>query len=152
MTTENTGGRAEDALLSLLDEMRAVYGQLDALSQRQSELIDAENHEPLLTILEERQLLIDRLLGIKRRADPLRERWEAEGGGCEGSPVQESLRGIARIAAAIEERDALDRRAIEERRHMVAKELSELGRGRVAVSSYGGQERSAGPKFQDVEG
>ena len=145
------GGPGEELLLALLQEMRALYGQLDALSQRQGELIEAEEHEPFLTLLEERQHLINGLLGLKRRIDPLRERWEAEGGVAD-SPVGECLRGIARISTGIEERDAMDRRAIEGRRNVLAKELAGLGKGRAAVSSYSGQDRPGGPKFQDVEG
>lgn len=155
MTAEKStgdGGRAGELLLSLLEEMRDLFGQIDALSQRQCDLIEAEEHEPLLTLLEERQLLINRLAGLKRRADPLRERWESEGGGGEDSPVGECLRGMARIAAGIEQRDAMDKRAIEARRNVLAKELAGLGRGKVAVSSYSGRTGSDGPKFHDVEG
>lgn len=146
------GGRQGEILCALVEEMRELYGQLDALSQRQCEIIDRENHEPLLTLLEERQQLIDRLIGLKRRVDPVRKRWEAEGGGSDGSPVTESLRGIARIVAAIGERDAMAASALEEHRRLLQRELAELGRGRAAFGMYGGGDQAAGPRFQDVEG
>ncbi len=146
------GGRSGELLGSLIDEMRELYGQLDALSQRQCELIDCENHDSLLTLLEERQQLINRLVGLKRRADPLRERWEAEGGGSDDSPIKERLRGIARIVTAVEERDALAVRTLEGHRRLMQKELAELGRGRAAVGLYGVSDQLSGPKFQDVEG
>jgi hypothetical protein len=155
MTTKDDSaplGRAAALFLAVLDEMSPLYGQLDALSQRQAELIESEDHEPLLTLLQERQQLIDRLLGLKRRADALRRQWETEEGGSPRTDVMDRLRAMERMAASIDERDAVDRRALEGRRQSVMSELSGLGRARSAVTSYGGETKPSGPKFQDVEG
>src|SRR5882724_2781053 len=61
--------------VSLLDSQRALLGELDALAQRQSTLIDGEDMEPLLTLLDERQRVIDRVLPASRTLDELRWRW-----------------------------------------------------------------------------
>src|SRR3954465_9054482 len=61
--------------ISLLTSQRGLVGELDALSQRQTGLIDGEDMEPLLVLLDERQRVIDQVMPTSRTLDELRWRW-----------------------------------------------------------------------------
>ncbi len=152
--TETTGhSEAPEGLVSLVDEQRGLYQQLEALSLRQHELVESEDTDALLGVLNERQRLIEYITDVASRMTPYRARWDdhvgklAEG---EREALRRGLDDLASMMARIADRDEHDRRTMEDRRQRVQSQISGVKRGGVAVRSYG-QSAPRGPRFQDRE-
>ncbi len=136
-----TTGEAE--LRALVERQRGLYGQLDALSQRQRSLAEAGEAERLLAVVQERGPLVAALSANGARIGELVAQGAASDPGL--ARDVDALRGMA---SRIAERDAEDRRLIESMRDAMADELAGLRRGRAAVGAYGGA-APAGAVFQD---
>lgn len=143
------GPRVEE-LLTLQQEF---FGQLDALGERQTSLVEEERTGELLELLGQRQRLIDGIAEIGTMLEPFRARW---GEVMDGLPdemrdrVRQRVDLLATLAARIAQRDEVDRQNLERRREQIARELSQMSRGRGALAAYG-----LGPRvparFQDRE-
>lgn len=138
----------------LVERQCALYGALDALSQRQTELVEAGDAEGVLAVLRSRQEILDELSVVAERQRPLRDRWASSLALIE-MPVRERIaarvHAMERLAAEINERDERDRERLEEQRDSIANELASVGKTRRAVSAYG-EAPSYGARFQDREG
>lgn len=153
--THRLGTDWERRLLGLLDEQLMLYERLDELSRRQSELIEQEETDRLLSLLGERQGVIDRIEALDASMRPFRDSWDRL-----VSPLPESRRVVIRerldrltaLVGEIAKRDEADRLRLEQRRDAVGDELAGLSRGAGAISAYGGGGQSRGPRFQDTEG
>lgn len=138
---------------ALLEEQEALFSQLDSLGEQQTRLVEADDAESLLTLLAERQRLIDSIAANNGSLAPYRMRWAAFLGELP-EPERDRLRRrvdiVAELAGRIAVRDESHRALLETRRARVATELGQLGRARGAVAAYG---QSAGPtpRFQDRE-
>ena len=144
----------EDKLDAVLNRQLELYGELDALCDRQRGLIEAGDADRLMCVLSERSRVVEEITDVVDRFRPFAETWaEVRGALGEGAlrDVQRRLDAVASLAASIAERDEEDTRAIAEKRDAFADELAGLGRKRQAARAYGGS-RSAGPRFQDREG
>lgn len=141
-------------LLALLDEQHALLGRLDALSQRQSELIERdEEPDRLLAVLAERQAVIDRMEQGSRALQPLHDQWMNVAGEA-GEEVREAIRRRLELTATlmdlVQARDASDRDRLESRRRALAGELASMDQTRRALGAYG-WEAPAEPRFRDEE-
>lgn len=148
-------------LVRLLDEQADLCGRLDVLSQKQSDHVRAGETEPLLTVLAERQPLIDRVVEINAVLEPLRASPEATLGRLsevDRRSVEARIDDIAGAVDRIRRRDDQDRQVLEEQRRAVADELAGMGRLRGAVAAYAGTPgagQSGGqqpPRFHDRQG
>lgn len=139
---------------SLVERQHALYGALDALSQRQTELVDAGDAEGVLAILRQRQSIVEEIVSVSEEARPYRDRLAS--GEIEPEArerLSQRVGSIERLASEISERDERDRKALAASRERVAAELAEVGRGRRAVNAYGtGSAGQTGARFQDREG
>lgn len=110
---------------------RSLIAELDALSRRQRDLIESDDSDGLLTLLDSRQVVIERLeeMEIRRPA------------GVQAQPSDETL------LATIRERDAQDQSRLVDRRDRVAAQLAELTSTRRALSAYAPREDTA--RFHD---
>jgi hypothetical protein len=159
-TTHNTTQAATIAecharLVALLDAQVALLGQLDALSQRQTALVDAPDVEPLLGVLGERDEVIDALTVAEREVRSLRGPWEAAHGSLseqQRAEVPRRLEAVASLASQITARDSADQARLHARLSGVASEIAGVASSRRAVSAYGGAGSPQGPKFQDRQG
>lgn len=142
-------------LSRLLDEQRSLYESLDSLSRRQARHIEDGDADTLLSLLTERQRLIERLAKATEEFAPFRRSWpdlmralpeDARAG------FEERVRLLAELIGVIAERDEQDRRALEDRRGMIAAELGVVTRGRGAVAAYGRPGGESPPRYQDREG
>lgn len=125
----------------LLDEQSELCIAFERLSSRQTSLIHTGQIDELLSILQERQGLLDRIVGIHRMLEPFHEvRDEAMGGLSNADRV--SLQGrIDAVAAAVDRirrQDDADRRELERQRQRVADELAGVSRLRGAAAAYAG--------------
>ena len=64
-----------EKVISLLRRQVGIYTHLEKLSGRQRDLIAAEDQQQLLTLLAERQKLVDELGALNQGLVPLQEYW-----------------------------------------------------------------------------
>lgn len=128
-----------DLLISLLRRQVAIYARLEQLSARQRDLITTEDQQQLLSLLAERQKLVDELSVLNQRLTPLREYWRNH-----RETVAPALRGeadqLVNQAADILRRvlgaDEQDARMLSARKAQTAKQVSALAHGRQAFDAY----------------
>lgn len=137
--------------VSLLTSQRALLGELDALSQRQSALIDNEDMEPLLALLDERQRVIDQVMPVSRTLDELRWRWRTVRAALPESrrdQVQHAEDALLGLFTQVARRDERDQARLKSRLESAGAQLSGLATSRRAAGAYG-QTPAAAPRFQD---
>lgn len=140
--------------VDLLREQETLLRELDAMSAGQRALIDAEDPQPLLELMDRRQVVIDRLEAIYEEARPMRERLNES-----GHDLPHDVRGqlsalldtVSAVAQGIMRRDAQDQERMHARKKAAAAELAELASGKRAVHAYR-PPAATGPAFQDREG
>jgi hypothetical protein len=137
--------------VSLLASQRALLGELDALSQRQSTLIDGEDMEPLLELLDERQRVIDRVVPISRTLDELRWRWRTLRAALpesQRSQVQRAEDALLGLFTQVARRDERDQARLKSRLESAGSQLAGIATSRRAAGAYGAAPLMA-PRFQD---
>jgi len=141
---------------AIVERQFALYGALDALSQKQTELVDAGDAEGVLAILRQRQGIVEEIVDLAERARVYRDQLGSGAAGvAPGARERLTSRvgAIERLADEINARDERDRQSLAASRERIARELAEVGRGRRAVSAYGASDSgTAGARFQDREG
>lgn len=141
-------------LVALLEQQRALYEELDALSARQSALITNQDTDALLSVLSERERIVHRLQTVSEHIEPYRQDWSSLLGRL--SPalrerVEHRLDELSALLERISARDEADRAALVSQRDDVAHRLEGVSRGRSAVGAYG-KGPSPSPRYQDREG
>src|SRR5690606_12661605 len=152
---QQTPAQGEQAV-ELLERQLAVYQELEELSRRQIDLIEADDTDGLLSLLAARELVLERLTAISAELAPLKADWPQLTEGLSESARQRcrnAIDEIAQVAETLAQRDAHDRAALERRRADVAAELAGLSTGRGAVSAYGALQGPGqqAPRYQDRE-
>lgn len=143
-----------ERLETLVQQEMALLGQVDALSQRQSTLMALEDPAPLVSLLDERQGLIERVAVIASEVATLREqcasvraipmtRWSA---------VQRTFKAVADLAEQIASRDREDAATMAKLRDGVVAERLQLDKGRGAATAYGTPRAGGASNFQDRHG
>ncbi len=147
-------------LARILDRQREVYERLELLSLSQAQLIHEDQTDDLLTVLGQRQSLIEQLTALNDELTPFTERW-SELSVRLSERHRDDLRrrfdDVGRLVDSITRRDEADRRALEARRSSVGSELQSLTRTKGAVAAYAraqspGVRESPDPRFQDRRG
>lgn len=157
--TANTPGGAGNGWLErlehVLDVMTGAYGQLDALSRRQRDLIDRGEFDRLLALLTERQSLVVALEEAAPVLDHSRKIWQ-ERADClsetKNAELSRRMQAIEKLALDIAERDRHSSQELDRLRDQVADELAGLERGNAAITAYGGKSKLVNPRFQDRKG
>jgi len=138
--------------VELLERQLAVYQELEELSRRQIDLIEADDTDGLLSLLAAREVVLERLMAISAELAPLKADWPQLTAGLSESARQRcrsAIDEIAQVAETLAQRDAHDRQALERRRADVASELAGLSAGRGALTAYGPGQQA--PRYQDRE-
>jgi hypothetical protein len=141
--------------VDLLREQESLLRQLDAWSLGQRAMIDAEDPQPLLELMEKRQVVIDRLESIYEESRPMREQLNTSGAGLAvdvRGQLTALLDTVSSVAQSIMRRDAQDQERMHARKRAAAAELAELASGKRAVNAYRPAAQASGPAFQDREG
>ena len=149
---EKDGGAAR--VEGLLTRQHELFGQLDSLSQRQANFIQADETDRLLGLLGERQDVIEQIAKTNAQLEPYRARWDAflkELPEANRDRVKTRLDAVAHLAGVIAQRDETDRRELQHRRDAMAVELARVAQGRGAVAAYGSGVGADEPRFQDRE-
>jgi len=152
-STESCGACVSE-YISVLGQQRALLGELDALSQRQSLLIDEPVLDALLAVLEERQQVVDRIMQTARMVDQIRPHWErlqAQVPEHHRLQVQRESDTVAQLAAEVQRRDEQDHSRLKQRLDGVTSELAGLSTTKKAANAYTPAEQNL-PRFQDRNG
>ncbi len=142
MTAQRTEPESPDEgvwVQRLLDEQLGLCGQLDALSLRQSALIDEGDYEALLELLAQREGVIASLTKGQEQLDPVRLRWEAFLATlCDerAAGVRERADQLSTITSRIAKRDRADQDKIKRSRDETSAQLNTVSRTRGALAAY----------------
>jgi DNA repair ATPase RecN len=137
MTTTTTPDWAAE-LIALLDQQRRIYHQLGDLSRQQSQLVSAGDAEPLLSLLGQRQQLIDQLTQLNGRIDPYKRDWPALWAQLDrGDRIQQLIDQVQKLLDDIVQQDEKDRVALSAQRQHVADELQQVRHGTAVNRAYG---------------
>jgi hypothetical protein len=139
-------------LAGILDEQRRLCGELERLSGQQGERIHSGDTNALMSVLGERQEIIDRLTHLNSELEPYRREWDWCMGRLPANQregMEQTVRELGEMIDRIWASDDADRAELERRRSAVSSELSNLSRGRVAMSAYGVRPAGTGPMYQD---
>jgi len=134
-----------ESLIELLDQQCAIYRQLRDLAEQQSRLVADGDAEALLTLLNQRQSLIDDLLRINERIEPYKQRWAdvwAQFGEEHRAKVRERMDTVQSMLDGIMTQDEEDRQALAAQRNRVGEQLGQVHRGSAVNRAYG---RAAAP-------
>lgn len=142
-------------LVQLLTQQRDLYQQLKALSDQQATLIHEGQTDHLLSLLAQRQRLVDALTRLnqdlteKRRAIPdLQEALEP----LQRERIHKIMDEVDGLLHAIIEQDDRDRRELEAARGHVGAQLNQVHRGGAAAHAYRGEPAATSARFTDRQG
>ncbi len=131
-----------DRLIDLLKQQRECYGELKRLAQNQRQLITDQNPEALLTILAERQRLVDRLASLNKALQPFRQEWSETYTLMNDDrrlTVRRMLDEINTLLGSILVTDAEDSRLLAAGKENIRTQLVTTTTGRMANSAYAAQ-------------
>lgn len=136
---------------AVLEAQRRICIELEALTGRQRECIVQGDTNTLMSVLGERQDLINQLTALNVEIEPYRADWERymqRVTPAQREAMQAAVAELGQLVDRISASDDADRKHLEEQRSVVSAEMTTLSRSRVAVSAYGAQP-SARPIYQD---
>lgn len=126
-------------LVRLLERQRDVFQQLRTLADRQRTLVAQDDPTPLLTLLGDRQRLVDDLTRCNFLLGPYRRNWSAlmtKLGETERSAVEELLVENDRILGSILTTDQRDSETLRSRQEATAALLTRASGGGPARRAY----------------
>lgn len=130
---------SEEQVFTDLRRQAQVHDRLAALSTTQQSLVRADDPSPLLSLLNERQTLVNELAVIHRRLTPVRAEWGRFRSRLNPARRREADALVDRARTALArliERDEQDARVLAARKQMTARALSTTYRRREAVAAY----------------
>jgi hypothetical protein len=145
--TEGKAKRAAEVLLGLLDRQRQLYRNLQALVEKQADLVTAGNPDGLLQILAQRQTLLEDVKKTNDALLPFRQRWDAI---CQmlDEPQRTQATGaineINERLQTIMQRDQKDSEMLQLRCRKTGQELQTSRVGRSAIRAYDDADGQAG--------
>lgn len=145
------------AMLGLLAEQRDLYRQLKILSDQQARCIREGSTEQLLSVLSERQAVIDALSRSNARLAPYRDRWgdlTSSAAADQRRQVREALDEIERVLREVVEQDERDRVELKGVQQQIGAQLSQVNQAGRAIKAYGPNHKNNTriPTFTDRRG
>lgn len=140
-----------ERLIELLTEQRDHYQRLRRLSEQQRSLICGDRPEQLLSILQERQALVNALTRLNAHLAPFRREWDEMYAALPETARHAAGTLLTEINAALQvilQNDQQDGDLLAAKKQLVADELSELGGSRAASAAYA---RAAGTTAAGIE-
>ena len=150
----SAGETWEARLHSTLEQQESIVDRLEALGARQARAVEARTADELLSILGERQILIDAFAGTQQTVVTMAQSLQDE-----PTLLDEAARGVVRTRIAtiserlslVMERDARDQVMLEEAAGAIKQELNQMGVARQAHRAYGGPAQD-GVRYADTQG
>jgi len=128
-----------DALIGMLTEQRDLYVQLKSHAQNQREMITGDEPERLLSVLAERQRILDRLMSLSEEIRPYQECWDrvrqtmtAD----QNRHVTRLVREVNTILSEILQQDEKDTQLLASRKSTIAREVGAVRTGRQVGAAY----------------
>lgn len=157
-TLPNPAADREDAeqVLYLLQRQRDLYLQLKTLADQQGQLIEQGAAEQLLSLLAQRQGLIDMLGQCSAEIAPFRSRIgeiaEKAGGGM-GMQVKQLVEEVRGLLESIMEQDDRGREGLAASRDAVSQQLKQTSGAGAAIGAYGSRPPvAAASRYTDRRG
>lgn len=156
-----SGGRPPElppvsAMLALLSGQRDLYRQLKSLSEQQAACIRDGSTERLLTLLSQRQSVIDDLSRSNAELGPYRDRWPNLADAAEPAQrqqIRELLSEIERLLREVIEQDDRDRAELKGVQQQIGAQLMRVGKAGRAIKAYGPTKtNNKPPVFTDHQG
>lgn len=140
----------------ILDEQLGLYRRLDELSQSQAGVIESGDSDALLTVLGQRQTIVERITALNADLEPFTSRWDTLSlrvPGTKKQSIRARLDELETLVGSITQRDEHDRAALEKQRAAVSSDLVGLGHQKSAHNAYVGSPRQGHvPRYQDRQG
>ncbi len=158
MTQQQAGGSGEiqQQITTTLDTIADLYDRLDSLSRQQRVLITDDKLDDLLSLLKQRDELIDQLETAAPQYQQALELLTNFGSTIPEQPrtiFTQQIDAIDAVAEQIAKRDQQASRMLDQRKVALASEMSGIGQKSAAVTAYaGGKSQAPSPRFQDREG
>lgn len=132
---------AVDATLvvGLLSEQRDLCAQLCELAERQRPLITGDEPERLLTVLGERQRLLDRLEVLKQRLEPYQQNWleiRKNLAPADGEKVNQLVDEVNDRLSKILETDKADAELLAVRKSSTSRSMESLKKNKQVGAAY----------------
>ena len=145
-------------LARLLNAQADVCRDILEKSKMQQQLVEERKEDELLSLLGDKQKLIDKHQKLAEEAAPFRQQWEED---ARGRAKPESTATVEKAWNAL--RDVLDeiirledasRAFLEEQKGKVSLDIGKLQRGKIVNKAYGGSvyKPPAKPRYSDKQG
>lgn len=145
-------------LAKLLDAQADVCRDILEKSKLQQQLVEERREDELLSLLGDKQKLIDKHQTLVDKANPYREQWEA-GVRERVSPaahaeVERAWNGLREVLDEIIRLEDASRAYLEEQKGKVSLDIGKLQRGKIVNKAYGGStyRPPAQPRYSDKQG
>ncbi len=143
-------------MLGLLIGQRDRYRQLKTLSEQQTRCIREGSTEQLLSVLSDRQSVIEALSTANTELAPYRDRWgdlTTSAAPEQRQQVRDALDEIERVLGEIVEQDERDRTELRGVQQQIGAQLKHVGQASQAIRAYGPPTTSTKPPtFTDRQG
>lgn len=144
-------------LIDRLTAQRELYQQLKTLSDQQNTLIETGETEQLLSVLSQRQVLVDQLGQLNSEIAPIRQRWPVLSESLSSRQrdhVNDLLEQVESLLQSIIEQDDRDRQNLQAAKQQVVSEVKQVNHAGRAVNAYRAapQASPSAARFTDRQG
>lgn len=146
-----------EELARLLDQQADICRQILEKSKMQQTLVEERREDELLSLLGDKQKLIDKHQKLSEQAAPFRERWEAgvrEQAGPEAhAKVEAAWNALRTLLDEIVHLEDASRAYLQDQKSKVSMDIGNLQRGKIVNKAYGGGFKPPpAARFSDKEG
>lgn len=142
-----------EMLVKLLERQQALAEQLAGLADRQASLIEAGESDALLTLLAQRQKIMDQFLASQDSLTGLSDACRRDGDVADETRhrIGALIEDISRRLGEIMSRDEQDRATLDSNRRHVGESLAGIGTARAARHAYVNS-KAVNNRFADRQG
>mgnify|MGYP003623318500 CR=1 FL=1 len=146
-------------LAKLLDAQAVICRQILDKSKQQQQLVEERKEDALLTLLNDKQMLIHQNDKLSKQATPYRGHWE-NGLREQATPeqralVEKSWNALLEVLDEILKLEDASRAVLESHKNSVSLDIGNLQRGKMLNKAYGGAATyrpPAAPRYSDKQG
>lgn len=145
-------------LARLLDEQTAVCRRILEKTRMQQILVEETREDELLSLLGDKQKLIDEHQKLSGRAAPFRAQWESRSRDAAGPDahalVEKAWNGLREVLDEVIRLEDESRAFLEKQKNRVSMDIGKLQRGKIVNKAYGGGAYKApsAPRYSDKQG
>ncbi len=158
MDNAATADQCARELARLLDAQTEVCREILEKSRLQQKLVEERREDELLSLLSDKQRLIERHQKLAGEAQPHLARWEAGARAAAGpdshARVEEAWNSLRGVLDEIVKLEDASRAFLEEQKGKVSMDIGNLQRGKIVNKAYGGGGAKPPPaaRYSDKQG